>query len=103
MLAFLKDVRVVGGLWLLVRLFLGYEWLKGGIAKLGDPAWVGGEAGAAVWDVCAPELLRSGWGRTRPYKRRLPHGALRDLGHHPRLQPRRDRPLRRQLAPQGVY
>ena len=47
-MAFLKDVRVVGGLWLLVRLFLGYEWLKGGIAKLGDPAWVGGEAGAAV-------------------------------------------------------
>lgn len=44
----LRDVRVVGGLWLLVRLFLGYEWLKGGLEKLVDPAWVGGEAGAAV-------------------------------------------------------
>lgn len=47
-MGFLKDVRFVGGVWLLVRLFLGYEWLKGGLEKLGDPAWIGGDAGVAV-------------------------------------------------------
>ncbi|MEW6638474.1 MAG: DoxX family membrane protein [Actinomycetota bacterium] len=55
----LKDVRVVGGFWLLVRLFLGYEWLKGGLEKLGDPAWTGGEAGAAVTGFLKGALAKS--------------------------------------------
>jgi len=55
----LRDVRVVGGLWLLVRLFLGYEWLKGGIEKLGDPAWIGGESGAAVTGFLQGALAKS--------------------------------------------
>ena len=34
--------------WLLLRLWLGYEWLLHAWGKLSDPAWIGSEAGAAV-------------------------------------------------------
>lgn len=33
-------------LWLLVRLYVGYEWLEAGWHKLGDPAWT--QTGAAI-------------------------------------------------------
>ena len=35
-------------LWFLVRLYVGYEWLIAGWDKVMNPAWFGGEAGAAV-------------------------------------------------------
>jgi thiosulfate dehydrogenase (quinone) large subunit len=35
-------------LWLLVRLYLGYEWLMAGYEKLLNPAWFGADAGAAL-------------------------------------------------------
>lgn len=35
-------------LWLLVRLYLGYEWLMAGWDKVMNPAWFGSEAGAAL-------------------------------------------------------
>jgi len=35
-------------LWLVVRLYVGYEWLTAGWHKLGNPAWTGSEAGTAV-------------------------------------------------------
>ena len=35
-------------LWLLARLWLGYNWLMSGIEKFGDPAWVGADAGKAI-------------------------------------------------------
>jgi len=35
-------------LWLLVRLYLGYEYLMAGWGKLASPAWFGGDAGAAL-------------------------------------------------------
>ncbi|MGE5224416.1 MAG: DoxX family protein [Omnitrophica WOR_2 bacterium] len=35
-------------LWLIVRLYVGYEWLTAGMAKLTNPAWTGSKAGAAL-------------------------------------------------------
>lgn len=34
--------------WLVVRLYLGYEWLMAGWAKVTNPAWFGSDAGAAM-------------------------------------------------------
>lgn len=41
------DTRVAW-LWLILRLYAGYEWLVAGIGKLGDPAWTGASAGSAL-------------------------------------------------------
>ena len=35
-------------LWLVVRLYLGYEWLNAGLEKLSGNVWVGDKAGAAI-------------------------------------------------------
>ncbi len=35
-------------LWLIVRLYLGYEWLMAGWEKVMNPAWFGSDAGAAL-------------------------------------------------------
>ena len=35
-------------LWLIVRLYLGYEWLNAGLEKLGENVWVGDKAGTAL-------------------------------------------------------
>jgi thiosulfate dehydrogenase [quinone] large subunit len=35
-------------LWLIVRLYLGYEWLTAGWGKVADPAWTGPQAGSAL-------------------------------------------------------
>ena len=35
-------------LWLIVRLYIGWEWLSAGWAKINNPAWVGDGAGSAV-------------------------------------------------------
>jgi thiosulfate dehydrogenase [quinone] large subunit len=35
-------------LWLVVRLYLGYEWISAGLDKLGSPAWTGSQAGTAL-------------------------------------------------------
>ena len=36
--------------WLIARLYIGYEWLTSGIGKLGNPAWMGtGEALKGFW------------------------------------------------------
>jgi thiosulfate dehydrogenase (quinone) large subunit len=46
-----KDPKFTGILWLVARLWLGYEWLVAGIEKVigeGAVAWVGPKAGAAV-------------------------------------------------------
>ena len=34
--------------WLIVRLYLGYDWFMAGWGKLGSPAWTGDQAGGAV-------------------------------------------------------
>lgn len=38
----------MGIFWLIVRLYLGYAWLKAGWGKVTSPAWTGENAGAAV-------------------------------------------------------
>ncbi len=35
-------------LWLVVRLYLGYEWVTAGLDKVGSPAWTGSQAGTAL-------------------------------------------------------
>jgi thiosulfate dehydrogenase [quinone] large subunit len=35
-------------LWLIVRVYLGWEWLQAGWEKLQDPTWVGANAGQAL-------------------------------------------------------
>ncbi|MEP7189529.1 MAG: DoxX family membrane protein [Roseiflexaceae bacterium] len=47
----LSQPKYAGMIWLVVRLWLGYEWLMGGIEKVfgeGNAAWVGNKAGGAV-------------------------------------------------------
>ena len=47
----LTQPKFTGILWLVVRLWLGYEWLMGGIEKVfgeGSAAWVGSKAGSGV-------------------------------------------------------
>jgi thiosulfate dehydrogenase [quinone] large subunit len=41
------DVRM-SWLWLIVRLYVGYEWLVAGWAKVQNPAWFGSNAGSAL-------------------------------------------------------
>ncbi|MEK7647011.1 MAG: DoxX family protein [Patescibacteria group bacterium] len=45
--------------WLVVRVYIGYEWLVAGWAKLGNPAWVGENAGAAVKGFLAGALQKT--------------------------------------------
>jgi thiosulfate dehydrogenase [quinone] large subunit len=55
-----NDPRV-GWLWLLPRLWLGWQWLQAGIHKLEGPAWMqGGEALKGFWQfaVSIPETGR---------------------------------------------
>ena len=35
-------------LWLIVRLYLGYEWINAGLDKLSSPVWTGAKAGTAL-------------------------------------------------------
>lgn len=44
---FFSDTRM-GLLWLLLRLYVGWEWLHAGFAKVTNPLWVGPQAGTAV-------------------------------------------------------
>lgn len=44
---FLADTRS-GLIWLVLRVWLGWQWLEAGLHKVGNPAWTGEKAGAAV-------------------------------------------------------
>ena len=35
-------------IWLILRLYLGWQWLEAGLGKLNNPAWTGAKAGAAI-------------------------------------------------------
>jgi len=41
------DVRL-SPIWLVLRVYLGWQWLEAGWGKLNNPAWVGDKAGVAV-------------------------------------------------------
>ncbi|HBY94347.1 MAG: DoxX family membrane protein [Ardenticatenaceae bacterium] len=46
---FFADTRSAW-LWLLVRLYLGWQWVEAGLHKIGDPGWVaGGESLKGFW------------------------------------------------------
>ncbi len=47
----LFDQTVFSWGWLLIRLYLGYQWLESGVHKLSDPKWMStGEAIRGFWD-----------------------------------------------------
>jgi thiosulfate dehydrogenase [quinone] large subunit len=52
------DVRL-SWLWLIVRLYVGYEWLIAGWAKMQNPAWFGGSAGSALTGFLKGALAKS--------------------------------------------
>lgn len=45
--ALFGDVRF-SWIWLIIRLYVGYEWLTAGIEKLRSPVWTGNQAGTAI-------------------------------------------------------
>jgi thiosulfate dehydrogenase [quinone] large subunit len=47
-------------LWLLVRLFLGYEWIQAGLHKIEDPKWVDGGAALQGFWTNAVKLPETG-------------------------------------------
>ena len=53
-----SDVRL-SWLWLIVRLYVGYEWFVAGLAKVQNPAWFGGSAGAALTGFLKGALTKS--------------------------------------------
>ena len=46
-------------LWLLLRLYLGWEWLQAGWGKLHNPAWIGSKAGTAITGFLTGALAKS--------------------------------------------
>jgi thiosulfate dehydrogenase (quinone) large subunit len=58
----LKQTKVIGIVWLLARLWLGYEWLMAGIEKVfgeGNAVWVGPKAGVAVTGFLKGAIAKS--------------------------------------------
>ena len=47
-------------IWLIVRFYVGYEWLIAGWAKLRNPAWVGSKAGTAINGFISNALAQTG-------------------------------------------
>ena len=52
------DVRL-SWLWLVIRLYVGYEWFVAGWEKMQNPAWFGGSAGAALTGFIKGALAKS--------------------------------------------
>lgn len=48
-----------GWLWLVVRLYVGYEWLMAGWGKVTSPAWVGAQAGSAIQGFLSGALAKT--------------------------------------------
>lgn len=53
------DTRVAL-LWLLLRLYLGYEWIMAGWEKVMSPVWVGSKAGVALTGFLQGALQKAG-------------------------------------------
>ena len=54
-----SDVRA-SWIWLVIRLYLGYEWLSAGSEKLTSPAWTGAQAGTALTGFLKGALAKTG-------------------------------------------
>lgn len=46
-------------LWLILRVYVGYEWLHAGWGKLHNPAWTGAQAGKAISGFFAGALQKT--------------------------------------------
>lgn len=57
--ALFDDVRWAW-LWLILRLYAGWQWLQSGWGKLNSPAWTGENAGAAITGFVRGALERAG-------------------------------------------
>lgn len=56
------DLRVMPWIWLVIRLYLGYEWVSAGWEKLtgaSSVAWVGAQSGAALTGFAKGALTKS--------------------------------------------
>ncbi len=70
--------------WLIVRLYVGWEWLHAGWGKVNNPAWVGDKAGAALTGFVNGALAKAsgehpdvqGWYAVFLEKAVLPNAAL---------------------------
>ena len=77
------DVRL-SWLWLILRLYIGYEWLTAGIAKLQNPVWFGSKAGVGIAGFVGGALKKTtgahadvqGWYAAFLQNAVLPHAAL---------------------------
>ena len=47
-------------LWLILRLYLGYEWLTAGLGKISNPAWIGANSGTALTGFVNGALSQTG-------------------------------------------
>jgi len=47
-------------IWMILRVYLGYEWVMAGWGKLGNPAWTGENAGAAITGFVNGALQKTG-------------------------------------------
>ena len=50
----------MGWIWLVLRVYVGYEWLIAGWAKVNNPVWVGPKAGVAVSGFLNGALEKTG-------------------------------------------
>ncbi|WP_163971900.1 DoxX family protein [Oceanobacillus halotolerans] len=54
-------------LWLILRIYLGYSWITSGLGKIGEDAWTGENAGAAIQGFVGGAITKaetgdvSGW------------------------------------------
>jgi thiosulfate dehydrogenase [quinone] large subunit len=56
--ALFGDVRWAW-IWLIIRLYAGYEWLSAGLGKISSPAWTGSAAGSALTGFVKGALTKS--------------------------------------------
>jgi thiosulfate dehydrogenase (quinone) large subunit len=56
--ALFEDVRL-SWIWLIVRLYVGYEWVTAGLEKLQSPLWTGSQAGTALSGFVKGALTKS--------------------------------------------
>ncbi|MDE2041239.1 MAG: DoxX family protein [Patescibacteria group bacterium] len=56
---FLFNNSRVAWFWLIVRLYVGYEWITAGYAKITNDAWVGSQAGSALSQFLDGALIKA--------------------------------------------
>lgn len=47
-------------IWLLMRLYVGWQWLQAGWSKLNNPVWIGSKAGVAITGFVSGALTKTG-------------------------------------------